>query len=142
MQHPKLTVAVVFAAANMFVIGPVLAMSMSNLPPEETQGAVTYRTGGVGETEATAMRQAESNYPLSLEFIQRAHPRNEFLAYVDVTIRDHAGNAMLNTYSDGPLLLAKLPEGSYTVTATDEGKTETQHVTLAAGKPQHLVFAW
>jgi hypothetical protein len=49
---------------------------------------------------------------------------------------------MLRTFSDGPFLLAKLPDGKYTVTATENGKTETQHVTVAAGKPEHLVFAW
>ncbi|HTP48072.1 MAG TPA: carboxypeptidase-like regulatory domain-containing protein [Casimicrobiaceae bacterium] len=115
---------------------------MSNLPPEETHGVVTYRTGGVGGTEAAAMRRAEASYPLSLEFVQRAHPKNEFLAYADVTITDHAGNTLLKTFSDGPFMLAKLPDGRYIVKATENGKTETRQVTIAAGKPEHLVFTW
>lgn len=142
MRHPRMIVTAALTAAGMLAIGPALAMSVPNLPPEETQGPVTFRTGGVGDTEASAMRLAESNYPLSLEFIQRARPKNEFLAYADVTIKDQRGNTVLKTFSDGPFLLAKLPDGTYTVMAKEGEKTETQHVTVAAGKPQHLVFAW
>ena len=142
MQHPRLAIAAVITAANLLATGPTGAATMSNLPPEATQGAVTYRTGGVGESEAMAMRHAEAKYPLSLEFVQRAYPKDEYLAYADVTIKDHAGNTMLKAMSDGPYLLAKLPNGHYTVMATENGKTETRHIVVAAHKPDHLVFVW
>ena len=142
MKYPRLTLVAALAAASMLASDAALAMSMSNLPPEETQGAVTYRTGGIGLTEADAMRKAQSGYPLSLEFVRRSKPTDEFLANVDVTIKDHSGSTTLQTFSDGPFLLAKLPDGKYTVTATENGNTETRHVAVAAGKPQHVVFAW
>jgi hypothetical protein len=134
--------AAALAAATVVASGIASAMPIQNLPPEETQGAVTYRTGGIGHEEATAMRRAEASYPLSLEFAARAEPRAWFLANVEVTIKDHRGDAMLKTYSDGPILLAKLPDGRYTVTATDDGKSETRQVSVAAGKPEKLVFVW
>lgn len=141
MQHSKLALAAALAAASI-VPGVALAMPIQNLPPQESQGAVTYRTGGIGQSEAAAMRQAEKSYPLSLEFAERAGPKNWFLANVEVTIKDQHGNTALQTFSDGPFLLARLPDGHYTVTATDNGKSETRQITVAAGKPDHLVFVW
>jgi len=142
MRHPRLALAAALVAANMVSTGTALAIPIQNLPPEETQGAVTYRTGGIGQSEAAAMREAEANYPLSLEFVERAGPKNWFLANVEVTIRDHRGTTELKTFSDGPILLAKLPPGRYTITATDNGKSETRHVTVGSGKPERLLFAW
>lgn len=145
MKHPKLMIAAAFAATNVIAVAPALAMStmsMNNLPAERTQGQVTYRTGGIGEAEAAAMRHAEASYPLSLEFVQRAKPADEFLANVEVTIADHGGNTTLTTSSEGPFLLARLPDGRYTVKATENGKTETRQVTVASGKPEHIVFTW
>jgi len=141
MQPRTLALAAALAAASM-LSGAALAMPIRNLPPAETQGAVTYRTGGIGQSEAAAMRQAERNYPLSLEFAERAGPKNWFLANVEVTIKDQQGNTELRTFSDGPFLLARLPDGHYTVTATDNGRSETRHITVASGKPEHLMFMW
>ncbi len=142
MQYRTLTLAAALAAANMLAVGPVFAAAITNLPPEESQGMVKYRTGGVGQSEVAAMQQAEPQSPLALEFVEHAKPRNEFLANVEVTIKELRGGTALRTYSDGPFLLAKLPDGKYTVTATDEGKSQTREVTIAAGKPERLVFAW
>jgi len=117
MQRSKLAFAAATAAASLLATGPTIAATMSNLPPEATQGAVTYRSGGVGESEAMAMKHAQASYPLSLEFVQRAHPRDEYLAYADVTIKDGAGHTMLDAIAQGPYLLARLPDGKYTVMA-------------------------
>ncbi|HUH93348.1 MAG TPA: carboxypeptidase-like regulatory domain-containing protein [Casimicrobiaceae bacterium] len=141
MQPRRLALTAALVAANALT-GAALAMPIRNLPPAETQGAVTYRTGGIGQSEAAAMRQAEPKYPLSLEFAERAGPKNWFLANVEVTIKDQHGNTELRTFSDGPFLLARLPNGDYTVTATDNGRSETRHVTIAAGKSEHLMFMW
>ena len=88
------------------------------------------------------MRRAEASYPLSLEFVRRSEPHDWFLANVEVTIKDRHGDTMLKTYSDGPILLAKLPDGPYTVTATDDGKSETRQVSVTVAKPEKLIFEW
>ena len=142
MQQRKLMLATGVAVASVFGIGSAAAAVVSLLPPEETQGMVTYRTGGIAQSEAAAMQQAEAHYPLALEFVEHAKPKNEFLANVEVTIKDRLGRTALKTYSDGPFLLATLPDGKYTVTATDEGSAQTRQVTVAAGKPERLVFTW
>ena len=142
MAYARIVIVAALAGASIAAAGTALAMPITNLPPEESQGAVSYRTGGIGEAEARAMRLAESQYPLSLEFLARAKPRDEFLAYVQVTIKDKDGKTALDTYSDGPIALVELPDGKYTVKVTDEGVTRVRQVTIAPGKPQHLVFEW
>ena len=113
------------------------------LPALQTQGDVTYMTGGVGDQEAAAMKRAQTHYPLSLEFVQHAKPRDQFKADIKVTMTDKSGNVVLDTTTDGPFLLANLPNGKYTVSAADEsGKSVVKHVTIAAGKPEHVMLVW
>src|ERR1700758_1211313 len=111
-MHPlRPTLAAALAAVTVVASGVASAMPIQNLPPEETQGAVTYRTGGIGDEEATAMRRAEASYPLSLEFAGRSKPRHWFLANVEVANKDHRADTLRKTYSDGPCsLLRRLPE--------------------------------
>jgi hypothetical protein len=49
---------------------PLLARAETpyTLPPERTQGIVTYRSGGIGQDEAQAFAVAVRHYPLTLEF--------------------------------------------------------------------------
>jgi len=109
MKQNRLSLVSIFTMMGVFACSSAFAMSAGPLPPEKTQGQITYITGGVGSDEAAAVKQAESKYPLSLEFVQHAKPRDEFLANVDVTIRDQAGKTALKTTSDGPFLLGKMP---------------------------------
>ncbi len=129
-------------AAIYAAILPAAAMPGHYLPSERTQGSVEYLTGGIGSDEAKAMRKAESRYPLSLEFVQRARPRDEFLAAVPVTIMGAHGKVALETVSEGPYLFAQLPDGKYTVRAEHRGITQSRQVIVTDGKPQHLVFEW
>lgn len=142
MKSTRLVFASVFTILNVFAGSAAFAMSAAALPPEKTQGSITYLTGGIGKDEATAVKHAESRYPLSLEFVQHAMPRDEFLASVDVTIKDRAGKTTLKTTSDGPFLLAKMPAGRYTVIAEVKGKTLTRHFTLAPNRRERLVLVW
>ena len=141
MQHRRLVPAAALAAASI-VSGVALGTPNQNLPPRESQGSVIYRSGGIGEDEAAAMRRAANDYPLALEFAERIGPKNAFLADVEVTIKDERGNTRLHAFADGPFLLAKLPAGRYTVTAADNGDAQTRHVTLASGKQERLFFDW
>jgi hypothetical protein len=60
-----------FAAAISQAV-PASAADFGALPPVETQGNVTYVTGGVGQPEATAMKAAAGRYDLALQFANRS----------------------------------------------------------------------
>ena len=114
----------------------------AKLPPEMKQGNITYMSGGIGKGEAAAMRHEESRFPLTLEFLKREKAKNEYLAGVSVKIADHEGKTVLDTLTGGPFLLAKLPDGKYTVTADDHGKQKERTVVVAANKKERVVFEW
>jgi len=127
---------------NLLVMLPAIAATTVDLPAEKTQGSVSYISGGVGKEEASAMRSAQTGYPLSMEFVQHARPHNEFVAQVKVDIKKRHGESVLNIDSEGPFLLVKLPDGKYTVTVDFAGHTQTRHVAVSEKKHRHLTFVW
>jgi hypothetical protein len=132
-------VAVVAALSTAAVAG---AATMSNLPPEQKQGSIAYLSGGVGAGQRTAIEDAARNYPLELEFVKGTKAPREFLSSVKVEIKDSSDHTVLSTLADGPLLLAKLPSGSYSIAATNMGNTESKSVMVAEGKHQRVLFDW
>jgi hypothetical protein len=130
------------AIAGLAAAAPAMSMTSEALPPLHVEGAVTYRSGGVGHEQEMAMRNAEGQYALSVEFVKRAKPTDEHLASVDLTIKDAHGKIALSADSVGPFVLARLPSGKYTVSATDNGQTKTRNVVIAANKPERLTFEW
>jgi hypothetical protein len=143
----------VMKLAHAIFIGTTLASSPAfaavaaanaapTLPTEMVQGQVRYVSGGIGQGEARAFRQAERHFPLALEFANAAKPRNEFAADVRVVIRDAKGDIVLDTVSGGPFLLAKLPAGRYEIEATQAGRVLERHATIVEGKPMHVGFLW
>lgn len=115
------------------------ASSLAAEPQEQTYGDTRYVTGGIGQDEAQAMRQAASRYPLSMLFTART---GQYLSDVKVTIKKKNGDTVLSAVSDGPMMLVALPPGQYTVEATAEDKTQTHKVALAKGKHQRLTLRW
>ena len=112
-----------FLAATAISLGlstqPLLAqtsMSASDLPVEQTQGEVRYRTGGIGLDESTAFKSAIGKHSAALVFTSHSGSANEYLADVPVTITDARGREVLKVAA-GPYLLLDLPAGSYTATA-------------------------
>ena len=86
------------------------------MPQEHAQGNVTYLSGGIGVDEADMLRQQSANYPLTLELATAAGgPRDAYVSDARVDIRDGNGNPVLTTTTQGPLMLLRLPSGTYTV---------------------------
>ena len=60
----------------------------------------------------------------------------------EVRIEDHSGKALVATQPEGPIFLAKLPPGEYTVRATAEGTTQTRKVSVPASGQAPMTFTW
>ncbi len=110
------------------------------LPQAKTENGIIYLSGGVGKPEAAAMREEARHYPLSMVF--SAAKDNEFLADVQVKIRNNAGKEVLSTVSDGPIMLVKLPAGKYTVAAEAHGKMLQRSVQVPAKGDRQVSFHW
>jgi hypothetical protein len=114
----------------------------AELPPERSEGGVIYRVGGIGANEAMAMRAVRDDYALALTFVERGDGRDMYTGGVQVRIVDAEGKVRLATESPGPMLLARLPHGRYTVEATLGDDTQSRDVEIVEGAPQRLVMAW
>jgi hypothetical protein len=98
-----------------------------------------YVTGGIGEPEAEAMRQAAADYSLAMTF---AAQTGQFVSGVDVAVKDPDGQVALQASNAAPMLLADLPAGRYQIDATYEGQTQTRHVTVADAGTTKVVLQW
>lgn len=139
----ELAAALAMTALLMFAAmsAPV---AQAQLPQARTQGSVDYVTGGVGKEEADALKQASGDYSLTLELASsgptpEGHTMGAYVANALVVIRDAQGHEVLNTRTDGPLLLARLPAGKYTVSAEWNGVRKQTNVELG-GIRRHVVF--
>lgn len=131
------------ALVGVFSLAAAGAHAASEAPPEQTAGTIEYRVGGIGADEAEAMRRLSADYPLVLTFVERsADGRDMYTADVDVTIANSNGDAALDIQAPGPMLLADLPDGRYTVEATLAGETKSQQVQVAGGSTERIVFVW
>lgn len=112
------------------------------LPPETISGNISYVSGGIGKDEATAMQEAEKSYPLSLEFAVTSRPRDEFTSDVHVKLTDRQGNTVLDTVSNGPFFLIKLPGGHYRLEASKYGETKVREVDIKKSAKQKILIEW
>ncbi|MDH6147722.1 MULTISPECIES: carboxypeptidase-like regulatory domain-containing protein [Paraburkholderia] len=112
------------------------------LPAVQHEGDVTFLSGGIGLGQSTAIKEVMPRYPLTLEFAGKAASGNQYLANIPVTLSDMHGNTILQTTAKGPFLLASLPHGRYSVSATYDGKTERRDVNVAPSSHVHELFLW
>ncbi len=127
------------------LILPSLLFSLTLLAEEsaiqpQTQGEVTFVTGGVGIDERNALDASRSNYNLSLLFSVQG--TGNYLSDVKIRITDLKGNVFLETVSDGPKLFAKLPPGRYIVIADLNGETYHKTVSIRGKQNTSLYFSW
>lgn len=129
--------AAIGVAALLFIAG---GSGAQGLPaPRQTSGGVSYVSGGIGSDEAEALRDAAADYPLTLELAAAAGgPRDEYISGARVEIRDHQGTPVLRTHTEGPLLLVRLPAGSYDVDVDWNGAHRHQSVEVSE-RPQRLL---
>lgn len=94
-------------------------------------------SGGVGIGARDTLRQRTEDYELKLVFART--PSGDYLADVPVTISDRRGNTVIEAVSDGPWMYVDLPNGTYSVKARFNGRTETRQISVTSGS-QRTVY--
>jgi hypothetical protein len=121
-----------------FLAAAPLAAHAQTTP--QTQGDVTYISGGVGDEWQQSMDALRAQYNLHLLFAQQG--TGAYFAYVPVRITDASGQTVLNVTSLGPFLYARLKPGTYTVTASHLGEPITRTADVPASGGIDLNFYW
>ena len=100
---------------------------------------VSYVSGGVGAESREELLAKESEYNLK---IVAAATSGDYLADVQIVIAGARTGPVLDATMEGPILLAKLSPGTYTVKATSDAQTQTKTVTIPAQGQRQLDFRW
>ena len=108
---------------------------------------VCYISGGISGDEVSQFKSHAKEYLLEIVFVQKADAEEngrieEYLAEVQLQIKDAKGNVVVDTITEGPFFLANLPPGKYQITADYEGVIKNNMVSLSAKKHQRIVFLW
>jgi len=96
-------------------------------------------SGGTGADERAELLAKEKEYNLK---ILGAAKSGDYLAGVKVTIESATKERVLDTTMDGPIHLAKLVPGTYTIWATSGSQKLTQTVTIAGQGLRQVNFRW
>ena len=122
MRDGPVSVATVWLALVVLLVAFSMAAARAQSAAPES---APYLAGGVGadEIERLSARQGEFNVKLVFTLVE-----GNYVSDVAVVVTDKAGKSVLAVTSPGPLLLAKLPRGSYVVSSTYDGQTLTRRI--------------
>jgi len=104
-----------------------------------TVGNVTYLTGGIGEEERNQIQMSKKDYNL---YIMSSSKDGAFTGATQLSITDIHGANVLTVADAGPLFLAKLPPGTYTINAAAQGETKKQKITVGSKGAATINFNW
>jgi len=105
----------------------------------QTPDGISYVSGGVGDESTDRLNSIAGEFNLKLVFAMKS---GEYLSGVRVVIIDAKGKTLLDTTSEGPWLLTRLPAGNYRIVASFAGKAEKRQVAVGANKLRTIDFRW
>ena len=108
-------------------------------PMPHQQNGITYLNGGIGEEEQGAMKAQRADYNLLLTFATQQS--GAYRSGVQLDIMDVKGANLLSVPNTGPMFFAKLPPGTYRISAAADGKTFKRTVKVGSA-PKELVLHW
>jgi hypothetical protein len=131
MQRALAVAAVVLAAS--------LSQAALAAPTPQQQNGITYINGGVGQEEQTALKSQRADYNLLLTFATQKS--GAYRSDVQLDITDAKGTNLLSVANTGPMFYAKLPPGTYRISAAAEGKTFKRTVKVGSA-PKEMTLHW
>src|SRR5687767_3028549 len=111
-------------ALAAIVLGSALFVAPASAQSDavvRTTGSISYVSGGVGTDSIERLNSLARDFNLKLVF---ALSSGAYVSDVGVVIADAAGKTLLDTTSEGPWLLTRLPAGNYHIVATFAGNPE------------------
>lgn len=129
-------------AAGLLTLASLGLPAHAELPPVQLQGSIQYLSGGFGQDESNAIKQAMSQFPLALTFASEIDGKAAYASDVQVVIRNDNDANVLNVASEGPFLLVRLAPGQYQIFATYENQTQSRKISIAATGTTRLTFKW
>jgi hypothetical protein len=138
MQRALANTTLALALAVCLVPAATQAAQAAAAQPKEQNG-ISYINGGVGTDEQNAMRALKADYNLRLTFATKQ--TGAYRSDVQLDIADAKGASLLSVPNTGPMFFARLPAGTYKISASAEGKTFRRTVKLGNGTKE-MTLHW
>jgi hypothetical protein len=138
-MNAKKQLGIALCAIGLGTATLALAQGAATLQPK-TENNISYVSGGVGKDEQE-LANAISRFGYNVQLVFAEQQTGAYLADVRVRIADPRGGVILDTVSDGPLFLAKLPPGRYQVVAEANGLARTASIAAASGA-KRVTLLW
>lgn len=139
-RHPRRAAPAALAAVLLLGAAALPARAQDELILLETAHVTRYLNGGIGKEDEAHMRRIAHEWPLRMIFSERKD--NEFVADVRLVVTDSRGAPVLALADAGPMTYASLPAGTYRISATFHGITESRQVTLDGQQGRDVYFHW
>jgi len=123
-----LIIATIFVSAVAIAEEGVSDITTDAPAATASDDSSTYVSGGVGE-EMAYLQSIQNEYSLKFLITEK---NGIFLADVEAVITDSKGNSVLDTVTQGPVLLVKLPPGKYKAKFTLDNVVREQKVVVKA----------
>jgi hypothetical protein len=104
----------------------------------QEQNGISFISGGVGTEERDALEAMKGRFNLELTM---ATPSGKYIGSTTLRIENPEGKTVLDTHTDGPIFMAKLPSGQYTIHATAGSNTLSRTVSVGSGT-QQVTMTW
>jgi hypothetical protein len=106
---------------------------------KKANASVPAVSGGVSLNARDTLRGSESNANVKMVF---ALNTGNYVSDVGVKVTNSKGEVVIDDVSNGPWLLARLPNGSYTAQATYNGHTVTNKFSVGGKGLRTAQFRW
>lgn len=117
---------------------PCAGSRVTDVADRKPPADIEYESVGIGDDDS--MAKTPGAYNLHMVFATRGS--GEYLADIKVLIENSQGKKILEAESPGPIFYAKLPVGTYRITADSHGKSLRKSITLKDRGMRDLYFYW
>ena len=124
---------------GLLVVGGTIGIGPARTILEAPAADVPYVSGGVGADSREELLAKEKDYNLKIIV---AATSGDYLADVKIVIESARNERVLDATMEGPILLAMLAPGTYTVKATSDAQTLTRTVTIPPQGLRQVDFRW
>lgn len=116
--------------------------SLAQIPDTQYSEGISYITGGVGESESTAILSESKQWPLLLEMSQIENGRGVWIFGATIKISNSMKQIIFSAQADGPYMLINLKSGDYVIEATYQGVMQKRALSVKADSPQKISLFW
>jgi len=129
-----------FLVSAMLVLSSLAVAQMPPILVTQYYNNIPFITGGVGRDEQEFLQSKEVRDLYNLEIVIAAKT-GSFLSNAAVVVRDANQVVVLDSWMNGPILMARLPTGRYHLTVQNGGTVQNRSVQLG-NSHQRVVFHW